>query len=206
MRTIDGIRTGPITDGQALKGLCDRIAIQVKRVFDGCVTRLDKETFDTQITNFSFEPVPPLRFVSASSSGEFIPVLNLKISDSQDRGLSRVAFDVHISTTIVFEDSTSRRGTARAFLNQSFDLLMRVPNAGLQSYRVESTINLEALRARFEGIDFVALTCCVVAITRIVGDIDLIIPTYGTVEFDECDSNSGCQGFFDTPFFSSFGG
>jgi len=205
MRTIDGIRTGPIADGQALKGLCDRVAIQVRRVFDGCVTRLDREQFDAHINDFSFDPVPPLRFVSATSSGEYITVSGLDISESTERGLSRVVFETQIPTTIVFEDSTGRQGTARATLSQNFDLLMRVPNTGFQSFSVESEVNLEALKGRFEGLEFIVLTCCVAAITRIVGNVDLIVPAYGTVEFDECDSNGGCEAFFDTPFFSSFG-
>jgi len=131
-------------------------------------------------------------------------VQNLVISDVGERGLSRVSFDIHIPTTIEFVDSTGRAGTARAYLDHGLDILMRVPRAGFQSYSVESTVNLEALRARFDGIELIAMTCCVVVLTRLVGDVDLIIPVYGTVDYDECDNVGGCQAFFDTPFFSSF--
>ncbi|MDR1138501.1 MAG: hypothetical protein LBK70_01350 [Clostridiales bacterium] len=205
MQTRSGIQAGPIRDNNPLCGLCDRVAIQAKRIFDGCVTRFERETFDAQLVEFSFVPVPPLRFLSAFSTGEYIPVRNLVITDTDDRGISRVAFDIHIPTTIQFEDSTGQRGTARAFLDQNFDILMRVPQAGLQPYTVESIVNLESLRARFEGTDFVALTCCVVAITRIVGMIDILIPTYGLIEYQECDSQDPCQMLFNTPFFSTFG-
>jgi hypothetical protein len=184
-----------------MRGLCERIVVEVNRIFDGCITRIDNDVFTTQMRDFSIVPVPPLTFIQAQSRGQYTPVRNLRIVPIGERGQSRVMFETFIPTTIEFEDATGQRGTALEEIVQQQDLIMRVPRSGLRPYRVESIINLESARGRIVGTDYAVMTCCMVTLTRIIAPTDILIPTYGIVEFDESETAGACQMLFDTPMF-----
>ena len=65
------IRAGRIS-GDPAKGLCERICIEVPRVFDGCRESFDNQTFVLELTGISPQAVPPFTFVEATNYGEIV--------------------------------------------------------------------------------------------------------------------------------------
>jgi hypothetical protein len=202
MRTREGIRTGLITDNNPLRGLCERVCVEVRRVFDGCITKLDSEVVTVELTDFSITPLPPLTFVSAKSTGAHTQTTNVQITPIGDRGESRVSFDVLIPIMVEFVDVLGNKGVAHSTVVQAFDMVMRVPRQGILPFAVECSATFEAIRGRIIGVQQAIVTCCVVALTRIVAPVDVLVPIYGQCDFEPCGNNSACQELFDRPLFA----
>ncbi|MBQ7880621.1 MAG: hypothetical protein IJ358_02105, partial [Clostridia bacterium] len=58
----------PGNTSNPLNGLCERIAVQVKKVFDACLYQAQLENYKLVVSNFNPEnPAFPLNYISAYS-------------------------------------------------------------------------------------------------------------------------------------------
>ena len=56
------LRAGRIT-GDPAAGLCERMCIEVKRVFDGCRESVSNQNFTLELNGIPPQAVPPLTFI-----------------------------------------------------------------------------------------------------------------------------------------------
>lgn len=210
MSFFSGIRTeqipGPI-NGNPLRGLCEKVCIQVKKVFDACLKQ--QHITDTQITLTNFTPANPtfpLTFVSGQSSTTIPATLtNVVITRFDDRpNFAHISAIANIPIEIVYTDANNVQGVATGVLSLPQDVVLFLPQASIIPFTVELVAS--AIIAQATINDSVAtVEGCVMLIIKIVAETELLIPSYGYCHIPQCQEFSAnvCQGFFEMPLFPS---
>lgn len=210
MSFFSGIRTeqipGPIT-GNPLRGLCEKVCIQVKKVFDACLKQ--QHIIDTQVALTSFTPANPafpLTFVSGQSSTTIEPTLtNVVITRFDDRpNFAHVSAIANVPIEIVYTDANNVQGVATGVISLPQDVVLFLPQASIIPFQVELVAS--AIIAQATIVDNVAtVEGCVMLIIKIVAETELLIPSYGYCHIPQCQdfSTNVCQGFFEMPLFPS---
>ncbi|MCL2061999.1 MAG: hypothetical protein FWH03_05175 [Firmicutes bacterium] len=195
------IKAGRIS-GDPTRGLCERVVIEVQRVYDGCITRIPSKTFVLRLDDI--EPPglkPPFTYVSAESSGaaEFRDVSVTPLSE----GRSRIEGDVIIPITVHFTDSYGRRGTGISTVTVHRDVVLHTPARSLVPFRVTTQATLASDIGSFISEDTVNIVCCIVLITKIIVPTDIVIPCYGRGVYPDCGQTEEdvCTRLLNTPVF-----
>lgn len=194
---------GPL-NGNPVSGLCEKVCIQVPKVFDACIKQ---ETLTGQnVTLTSTTPTPvqtPLTFVSARSTTSTGEITNLVLTPLGDQGATRIQADVNIPITVLFTDANKVTGTGTATLTVNRDLVLNIPQAAVIPYRIEAVVNAVSTVGTWVQDTTFNLTFCVTIIIKIVTDVELLVPTYGYCYIPPCQDfqQEVCDGFFDLPLF-----
>ena len=88
--------------GSPLCGLCERVCVRVKKITDGCVSRLTnvKEENVRLSLNGSVAPIQPFTFVSAENIVK--PAMqNLSVSTMENNRV-RISYDAAFPVTVTF--------------------------------------------------------------------------------------------------------
>ena len=96
---------GQIT-GNPLNGLCEKVCVQAKKVFDACMQQTQLTNVVLDITNLTpANPTYPLTFISAKSTTSQGVISNLVIDPLAERPNSaRVRADVIIPVSVAYTD------------------------------------------------------------------------------------------------------
>ena len=119
---------GQIT-GNPLNGLCEKVCIQVKKVFDACMQQQQLTGVVLNLTNFTpANPTYPLTFISARSTTARGTISNLLIDPIADKPNSaRVRADVTIPVTVAYTDANGVEGVATSSFTVTKDVILCVP-------------------------------------------------------------------------------
>ena len=189
-----------------LNGLCERIAVQVTKVFDACMNQSQLENYRLTVTNFNPEnPALPLTYISAYSTNTPAQVTNLVITRFDDRpNFARVQADINIPVIVTYTDANGVTGTATATVTVSQDVIMYVPQPSIVPVNVIAFANISSTIGTFVGDNTFNVTLCLTLILKVVADVDVIIPSYGYTAIPPCTPFTGdevCPGMFDMPLF-----
>ncbi len=211
MSFFSGVRTeqipGPII-GSPLRGLCEKVCIQVKKVFDACLKQQHVTDTQVQLTGYTpANPTFPLTFVSGQSSTTIAPTLtDLVINRFTDRpNFAHISAIANIPIDIVYTDANGVQGVATATLALPQDVVLFLPQPSIVPYRVELVASAIVSQATIGANNIATVDCCVMLIIKIVAETELLIPSYGYCHIPQCQEYSAnvCQGFFDLPLFPS---
>ena len=196
----------PGSTNNPLNGLCERIAVQVTKVFDACMYQAQLENYRLTVSNFSPEnPTLPLTYISAYSTNAPAQVSNLIITRFDDRpNFARVQADINIPVVVTYTDATGITGTATATVTIKQDVIMYVPQPSIVPINVTAFANVSSTIGTFVGENVFNVTLCVTLILKVVADVDVIIPSYGYTAIPPCTPFTGdevCPGAFDLPLF-----
>lgn len=102
--------------GNPMNGLCEKVCIQVRKVFDACISQTTLESLSVTLTDLNpASPAEPLTFVSGKSTSTRGTITALTVTPLADRpGLSRVLATVSIPVEITYTDANGVRVRARA--------------------------------------------------------------------------------------------
>lgn len=195
---------GPII-GNPMNGLCERICIEVPRVYDGCVSRTQNENLTASLTDFTPQNlVPPFTYIGCVSYGNST-ISNLSISPLSESRQARVKCDVNIPILCTFTDSNGITGQARGVVTIEKDIVLCVPENSVMSYSIESNANLVSSIGTFTSDTTINFTCCLVLIIKVLTIVDILVPTYGYTDYPPCmDFSDGlCEEIFNLPLFPS---
>ena len=197
------IRAGKIC-GSPTAGLCERVAIEVPRVFDGCIARIPSKTFILRLTEMTPNLQPPFTYVSADSSGpaSFENVLIVPVGERR----SRIAGDVVIPLVVRYTDSMGNPGTAKSSVTVHREVVLNTPSRALVPFSVTSQASLASEIGAFITEDTVNIVCCTVIITKIIVLTDIVVPTYGNSVYPECNEGEPdiCTRLLTLPIFPPF--
>lgn len=200
---------GPIV-GNPLNGLCEKVCIQTKKVFDSCLNQFQAQNVNVTVTTYTPEnPTFPLTFVGCSSTGESATTSNLTISRFDDRpNFARITVDVNIPININYTDASGVAGIAKGTLTVSEDCVMCVPQASVIPYTIEAFGSAICSDGQYVGDNIFTITCCVTVILRVVVDAEILVPSYGYCAIPPCQeySNDVCAGAFDLPLYPTNNG
>lgn len=194
----DRIMKVGLINGNPLKGLCYRMCVETKQIFDGCRTEYPNLTLNLTIGELTGATTPPLTFVSVENSGP-VSISNTVITPTEaTNGNSeyRIDYDYTLPLIIRFVDATGLPGTASSSVTLHNTVNLRIPPQSLTPYSVDVWAALSGRIGTFNGTQSVSVQCCVILITKIVMIVDILIPSYGYCNYPECGSDSTiCPGF-----------
>ncbi len=192
-------------NGNPLAGLCEKVCVQVKKVFDACMQQSQLTDIILTIENPTpAGPTYPLTFISAKSTTSQGIVSNLLIEPLAERPNSaRVKTDVVIPVSVAYTDANGVEGVATATITVPKDVILNIPSASIMPYSVEALVSLVSTQGSYTGEGQFTIDACVSIILKIVMEVELLIPSYGYTPIPPCQeyTQEVCAGFFELPMY-----
>lgn len=192
-------------NGNPINGLCEKVCIEVKKVFDACMQQNQLTNIVLPITNLTpANPTYPLTFISAKSTVSKGVVTNLLIEPLNERpNSSRVKADIVIPVSVAYTDANGVEGVATSTLTVTKDVILNTPNASIMPYSVEAVVSLVSTQGSYTGENQFTIDACVSIIIKIVMEVELLIPSYGYAAIPPCQeyTQEVCAGFFELPMY-----
>lgn len=192
--------------GNALNGLCEKVCIQAKKVFDSCIKQTQEEGIVLTLTDFTpANPTYPLTFVSAKSTTTKATITSLQVDRLTDRpNFARVQTTMTVPMEVLYTDANGVSGTASSTTTLTSDVILFVPEPSIIPYFVEASVSIIAPEGVFDAeTNSFTVSCCVTVILKIVMEVELLVPSYGYATIPPCQeyTQEVCSGFFELPLF-----
>ncbi len=191
--------------GNPMNGMCEKVCIQAKKVFDACMKQSQEDGYVITVTNFTpANPTYPLTFVSARSVNTTATVTSLQVDPIQDRpNLSRVQITYSVPMEVLYTDANGVPGKANGTVSLSQDLILFVPEPSIIPYEVEAVVSIVAPEGVYSGENTFTISCCTTAVVKIVMPVEILVPSYGYASMPTCQeyTQDVCSGFFELPLF-----
>ncbi len=173
--------------GGSFDGLCCRMVIEVKRVFDGC--RLSDDNVTLTLTTDADIP-PQATFVAARVTDS--ELVGYTVSDDGD-GCCRVAGEV-VTTFAVTYESGGVLTTIAAKHTEEINVRLRLPTRAVVPYSIEVQTVMTVNSGAIIGMNAVSVGGCLLRIIKVVANVDILVPTYGYCNYPPCTGGK-CVGF-----------
>ena len=195
---------GQIT-GNPVSGLCEKVCIEVKKVFDACMQQSQLNGVILNITDLTpANPTYPLTFVSAKSTASKGVISNLLVEPLTEReNAARVKADITIPVSVAYTDANGVEGVATSSVTITKDVILNIPKASIMPYDVEAVVSLVSTLGTYTGENQFTIDCCVSIILKIVMEVELLVPSYGYAQIPPCQeyTQEVCAGFFELPMY-----
>ncbi len=192
-------------NGNPINGLCEKVCIQAKKVFDACMQQTQLTDVVLDITNLTpATPTYPLTFISAKSTVSQGIISNLFIDPLPERqGSARVRADVNIPVSVAYTDANGVEGVATSTVTVTKDVILNIPSASIMPYSVEAIVSLVSTQGEYTDENEFTIDACVSIVLKIVMEVELLIPSYGYAAIPPCQdyTQEVCAGFFELPMF-----
>ncbi len=192
-------------NGNPLNGLCEKVCVEVKKVFDACMQQSQLTDIALTITNpIPANPTYPLTFISAKSTTSQGVISNLLIDPLAERpNCARVRADVTIPVSIAYTDANGVEGVATSSITITKDVILNIPSASIMPYSVEALVSLVSTQGSYTAEGVFTIDACVSLILKIVVEVELLIPSYGYCALPPCQdyTQEVCAGFFELPMY-----
>ncbi|HEY8390970.1 MAG TPA: hypothetical protein VIL26_08525 [Clostridia bacterium] len=191
--------------GNPLHGLCEKVCIQVKKVFDACIQQVQQDDLTITLNNFMpANPAFPLTFVSARSITTRGIVNNLTVTRLAERPrFARVRALVNIPMEVIYVDANNVEGRADAIIGITVDVILAVPNQSIIPYEVEAVVSAICPEGTPVNNFQMDVTACITIIIKITIEAELLVPSYGYCRIPECEefTENICSSFFELPLY-----
>ncbi len=191
--------------GNPLNGLCEKVCVEVKKVFDACMQQSQLNDIALTITNPTpANPTYPLTFISAKSTTSQGVISNLLIEPLSERpNCARVRADVTIPVSVAYTDANGVEGVATSSITITKDVILNIPSASIMPYTVEALVSLVSTQGAYTAEGTFTIDACVSIILKIVIEVELLIPSYGYCALPPCQdyTQEVCAGFFELPMY-----
>ncbi len=191
--------------GNPLNGLCEKVCIQVKKVFDACLKQSQEQGVVLTLTDLVPQnPTYPLTFISAKSSQTIATITSLSVEPLADRpNLSRVQVSYSIPIEVIYQDANGVQGKGNSTMSFSQDIILFAPTPSIMPYEVEAVVSVVASEGTYTSENTFTITACTTSILKIVMMVELLIPSYGYCQIPTCQEYTQeiCAGFFELPLF-----
>lgn len=192
-------------NGNPMNGLCEKVCIQAKKVFDACMQQSQLTGIVLNIENPTpANPTYPLTFISSRSLTSQGVISNLLIDPLPERQNSaRIRADITIPVSVAYTDANGVEGVATSSVTITKDVILNVPSASIMPYSVEAVVSLVSTQGTYTGVNQFTIDACVSIILKIVMDVELLIPSYGYTAIPPCQdyTQEVCAGFFELPMY-----
>ncbi len=191
--------------GNPLSGLCDKVCVQVKKVFDACMRQAQEDNVTVTLTGLTpANPTYPLTFVSARNTSTQAQISSLQVDPIPDRqNLSRVQVTYVIPVEVLYTDANGVEGKGTANVTLSQDVILHVPAPSIMPYEVEAIVSVVSPEGTYVSGNTFNVTFCTTSIIKVVMTVELLIPSYGYATIPPCQeyTQEVCSGFFELPLF-----
>ena len=192
-------------NGNPLNGLCEKVCVQAKKVFDACMQQTQLTDIVLNLTNLTpANPTYPLTFISAKSTSSQGVISNLIIEPLAERPhCARVRTDVIIPVSVAYTDANGVEGVGISTVTVTKDVILNIPSASIMPYNVEAVVSLVSTIGEYTTQNQFNIDACVSIILKIVMEVELLIPSYGYAAIPPCQdyTQEVCAGFFELPMY-----
>ncbi len=193
-------------NGNPLNGLCEKVCVQAKKVFDACIKQTQEEGIVLPLSDFTpANPTYPLTFISAKSTTTRATITSLQVDRLTDRpNFARVQVTMSVPMEVIYTDANGVEGRATSSTTLTSDVILFVPEPSIIPYYVEAAVSIIAPEGIFdETTNSFTVSCCVTVILKIVMEVELLVPSYGYAAIPPCQeyTQEVCSGFFELPLF-----
>ena len=199
-----GVFPGYISSGNA-QGVCERVCIEVQKVFDACLNQTTIPDLNITISNPNpANPTLPLTFVSAISNLNPATISNVDVVRFDDQpNFARVQADVTIPITVNYLDANSVAGTGSASIVVPMDVVLYVPQPSIIPFEIVCFGNVVCSRGSYVDDLTFNVSACISIILKVVAEVDLLVPSYGYCPIPPCTPYEGdsCNAFFNLPLY-----
>ena len=191
--------------GNPMNGLCEKVCIQAKKVFDACLKQSQEDGYVLPITNLTpANPTYPLTFVSARSVGTTPQITSLQVDPIPDRvNLSRVQIGYTVPMEVIYVDANGVQGKTNSQVSLTQDVILHVPAPSIMPFEVEAVVSIVAPEGVYTSNNVFTVSCCATSILKIVMPVEILVPSYGYATMPTCQeySHEVCAGFFELPIY-----
>ena len=196
--------------GNPLNGLCEKVCIQAKKVFDACIKQTQEEGIVLTLSDFTpANPTYPLTFISAKSTTNKATITALQVDRLTDRpNFARVQVTMTVPMEVIYTDANGVEGSATSSTTLTSDIILFVPEPSIIPYYVEAGVSIIAPEGVFDATnETFTVSCCVTVIIKILMEVELLVPSYGYATIPPCQeyTQEVCSGFFELPLFPGTG-
>ena len=185
-------------DGNFQDGLCCRMVIETKRVFDGCA--FTDENVSLALTT---EQQIPQQAVFVSARVIDSELIDYVVTNGAD-GCCRVCGDI-VTRFAVTYSVNGVLTTVQAVHRASREVLLHLPSAdSLVPSSIEVKSYMSVASGAIIGPNAVGISGCLLQIIKVTAPVDILVPTYGYCKYPPC-TGCVCQGIR-TRMFPSFDG
>ena len=196
--------------GNPLNGLCEKVCVEVHKVFDACMKQSQEDGIVLALTdNVPASPTYPLTFISAKSTSTEGTLSAVQIDRLQDRpNFARVQVTVTVPVEVLYTDANGVEGKGQSSVAFSQDVILFVPEPSVIPYGVKAVVSLISTEGTYTAENTFTVSCCSTIILKIVMPVELLIPSYGYCAIPPCQdySQEVCAGFFELPLFPNTNG
>lgn len=195
---------GVIT-GNPLNGLCEKVCIQARKIFDACIKQIQIENYNLTLEdNIPANPTYPLTFISARSTSSSGIISNLNVDRLHDKpGCARVQATVTIPVEVLYTDANGVEGVAQSSISVSQDVLLFVPAPSIMPYTITAEISAVCAEGTFNQDGTFTVNACITTIMKVSIDVELLVPSYGYAAIPPAQeyTHEVCSDFFELPLY-----
>ncbi len=199
-------KPGPIC-GNAVNGLCEKVLIETKKIFDSCVSRSVDENVVLAVSNFSpASPTLPLTFISAENTqGAVATVSNLVVERLEScPNYATVSCNVTIPVTVYYRDNDGvlGQGTSQVVVTKS--VILFVPQPSASEINIEANTVFSSNIGTYSAENTFTVQGCIQIVLKVTAVVDILVPSYGYPVIPPCQASptgSSCPGTFEQPLY-----
>lgn len=195
-------------NSSALNGICEKVLIEVNKVFDACLYREENEPYTLTLSNFvPASPTYPLTFVTVDSiPSQPATLTSASIERLESRpNFANVTVTMSMPIQVNFTDANGVSGTASATFTINRTVILFVPPDSLSPVQVSASAFFSSQLGTFSDSTTLTGTGCLQIIIKVVALVDLLVPTFGYPCLPMCqmvDNNANvCANFFSQPIY-----
>ena len=203
INNTNGNKPGPIS-GNSTNGICEKILIQTRKIFDACVSTGTETGIVLQATNFTpADPTLPLTFLSAETTAGTTATVTDLIVERLDNApnYANVTMNISIPITITYRDANGVIGTATSSVTVSKAVVLFVPQPSATPIDITASALFSSQIGTFTSPNIFTVTACIQIIIRVSAIVDVLVPSYGYPCLPPCQQACGsqCPGIQDLP-------
>ena len=199
-----GVFPGVINNCNA-QGVCERVCIEVKKVFDACLNQTQISGIDITVTNPTpANPALPLTYVSGISNTIPAVISNVDVVRFDDQpNFARVMADVTITIPVNYLDANGVAGSGLATITVPMDVVLYVPQPSIIPFEITCFGNAVCSTGTYISDLTFNVSLCVSIILKVVAEVDLLVPSYGYCPIPPCTpyEQESCNIFFNLPLY-----
>lgn len=189
-----------------LNNICEKVLIETTRVFDACLNRVDSEQFLITLTDFSpANPDLPLTYISAVNDPNLpVEISSTRIDRSDIRqNFANVSATFTIPLIVNYVDANGTPGLARSSVTVTRSAILCVPQDSLTPITVKVQAFFSSTIGSFTGNATASITACLQIILKVVGIVDMLMPTFGYPTLPVCQGgiDADCNALFNEPIY-----
>lgn len=184
--------------------ICEKVLIETTKVFDECLSQTQEIGLQLTISAYSPEsPTEPLTFISAQATGSGVVVSDVVIDRVADRpNFANVSATITIPVVVTYRDSAGTVGTGTTSISVTKSAILFVPQPSMTPIEVKAMAALVSTSGTYSGNNIFTINACLYVVLKIVGDVDILVPSYGYPQIPECQEiSTPCPGLNTISFF-----